>query len=189
VESNTTFGLNLYGQLAASPGNLFFSPYSISTCLAMTYAGARGNTEAQMAQVFGFDTNQEPFAATFGKLQRDIETGQWQNGVELNLANALWTQAGYKFLPGFLDLAQSEYQANLHQANFATQANEAIDAINRWVEQKTNDKIQDILPPGSLTALTRLVLANAIYFKGTWAKPFEKPTPRASRSTSPAPTR
>ena len=181
VESNTAFGLNLYGQLATGPGNLFFSPYSISTCLAMTYAGARGDTEQQMAQVFGFGTDQQQFSSSFGELQRELEGLQKQQGVELDIANALWTQEGYPFLPAFLQTARGQYQANVNQANFITGAVAATAAINRWVAQETKDRIQDILPPGSLNSLTRLVLANAVYFKGAWAKPFDK----AETSTQP----
>jgi serpin B len=174
VESNTAFGLDLYGQLAGSPGNLFLSPYSISTCLAMTYAGARGETEQQMAQVFGFGANQQLFASSFGELQRQLEQARNRKSIALDIANALWTQKGYPFLPAFLKIAAGQYQANLRQANFITQAAVVTVQINRWVAQETQDKIQSILPPGSLDASTRLVLANAIYFKGLWAKPFEK---------------
>ena len=174
VDGNTAFGLDLYGQLAANPGNLFFSPYSISTCLAMTYAGARGETEQQMGQVLGFGANQQVFATTYGQLQRELEAARTQKGIELNIADALWTQTGYPFLPAFLRTATDQYEANLNQADFITQANVATDEINHWVAQETRNKIQDILPSGSLNALTRLVLANAIYFKGAWLYPFEK---------------
>jgi serpin B len=97
-----------------------------------------------------------------------------QKGIELNIANCLWAQKGHPFLPAFLKTAQQNYQANLNQADFATEAEAARSEINRWVAQKTEDKIRDILPPGSLEPLTRLVLANAIYFKGIWAKPYDK---------------
>src|SRR5579883_1847356 len=95
VASNTAFGLHLYAQLATNSGNLFLSPYSISSCLAMTYAGAAGQTELQMAQVLGFATNQTEFASDFGQLQRQVEAAQETNVIELNIANALWTQQGF----------------------------------------------------------------------------------------------
>jgi serpin B len=174
VESNTTFGLNLYGQVASNPGNLFFSPYSISTCLAITYAGARGDTAQEMAEVFGFGVDQEQFSSAFGELQQELEGARKQEGIELEIANALWTQKGYPFLPAFLKTARGQYQANVNQANFITGANAATAAINAWVARQTQDKIEDILPPGSLDPLTRLVLANAIYFKGAWTRPFNK---------------
>jgi len=174
VAGNTAFALDLYGQLRAKPGNLFFSPYSISTALAMTYAGARGETENQMSKVLHFDKDQKPLHAAFGQLQLQLAQAGEQKGLELNIANALWSQKGHPFLPAFLDIAKSEYQANIAKADFKTAADAARDEINHWVAQKTKDKIQDILPPGSLDDLTRLVLANAVYFKGAWAKPYNE---------------
>ena len=173
VEGNTAFGLNLYAHLRTNSENIFFSPYSISTCLAMTYAGARGNTAAQMAQVFGFDTNQEQLASSFGQLQYQLQADQETNGITLNLANALWTQIGYPFLPGFLQTAADQYQAKIGQADFSTDPDGAAQAINDWVADQTQNRIQNILARGALDPLTRLVLANAIYFKGDWAYPFE----------------
>ncbi len=172
VASNTAFALNLYAQLATNAGNLFFSPYSISTCLAMTYAGASGNTEQQMAQVLGFDTNQAQFASLFGELQGELNASQETNAIELNIANALWTQQGYPFLPAFLATATNQYQASVNQADFITSADAARQTINNWVAQETQNKIQNILPPGSLDHNTRLVLANAIYFLGAWTEAF-----------------
>ena len=174
VEGNTTFALNLYAQLKNTPGNLFFSPYSISTALAMTYAGARGETEQQMGRVLHFDADQQKLHASFGELQRQLGESGNRKGIELNIANALWAQKGHAFLPAFLEIANGEYSANVNQADFSTGAEAARIEVNGWVAQKTKDKIHDILPSGSLNALTRLVLVNAIYFKGAWTKPFAK---------------
>ncbi len=174
VEGNTAFALDLYGQLKTRSGNLFFSPYSLSTCLAMTYAGARAETEKQMGQALHFEENQRQLHSAFGELQRQLTEASKLEGIELNIANALWTQKDPPLLPAFLQITKGEYQANVNQADFRTGAEEARDKINRWVSQKTKEKIQNILPPGSLTDLTRLVLANAIYFKGVWARQFEK---------------
>jgi len=174
AEANTAFALDLYGQLKSTPGNLFFSPYSISTCLTMTYAGARGDTEKQMRQVLHLESDQRRVHSAFGELQRQLEKASAQKGIELNVANSLWAQKKYPFLPAFLDIAKNNYQANINQADFVAESEKARDDINRWVAQKTNDKIQNILPPGSLTDLTRLVLANAVYFKAAWANPFAK---------------
>jgi len=174
VDGNTTFALNLYSQLATNSGNLFFSPYSISTCLAMLYAGASGNTEQQMSQVLGFGTNQQQFASLFGELQAELEADQQTNAIELNLANALWTQEGYPFLPAFLQTATNQYKANVNQADFVTEASEVTDEINNWVAQETWNKIQNIVPPGAINSSTRLVLANAIYFLGLWTIPFQE---------------
>src|SRR5438552_8463864 len=174
VEGNTAFALDLYGQLKTGSGNLFFSPYSISTCLAMTYAGARAETEKQMGQALHFEESQRQLHSSFGELQRQLTEASKLEGIELNIANALWTQKDPPLLPAFLQITKSEYQANVSQADFRTGAEEARDEVNRWVAQKTKEKIQTILPPGSLTDLTRLVLANAIYFKGVWSRQFEK---------------
>ncbi len=181
VEGNTAFALDLYARLSGAPGNLFFSPYSISTCLAMTYAGARGDTETQMGRVLHFSKGDARLHSSFGELQQQLNDAEKQNGIQLDIANALWAQKGEPFLPAFLKIAQDDYQASVNQADFKTSADAVTREINRWVAQKTKDKIQDILSPGSLDDLTRLVLANAIYFKGTWASPFEK----AATSTSP----
>jgi serpin B len=175
VDGNTAFACDLYAQLRSSPGNLFFSPYSISTALAMTYAGARGSTEAQMAQVLHFGKGQQQqLHSAFGELQLQLNQASKLTHNELTIANALWAQKGHAFLPAFLRIGQGEYQANLKLADFATAAEPARREINGWVAQKTKDKIRDILPPGSLDTTTRLVLANAIYFKGAWAEPFHK---------------
>jgi serpin B len=174
VASNTAFALNLYGQLAANSGNLFFSPYSISTCLAMTYAGARGDTEQQMAQVLGFDIDQQQFASLFGQLQAQLEASQETNAVDLHIANALWTQEGYPFLPAFLETATNQYQASVNEADFTTQADAVTETINHWVAQETQNRIQSILPPGSIGPDTVVVLADAIYFLGVWTVSFEE---------------
>ena len=174
ADANTAFAFDLYAQLKSSPGNLFFSPYSISTALAMTYAGARGETEKQMAQVLHFGKDKASVNRAFGELQRQLAEAEKQKGIQLNIASALWAQQGHPFLPAFLNTAQADYQTNLKQVDFKSSAEAARGEINHWVAQKTQEKIQDLLPSGSLNALTRLVLANAIYFKGVWAAPFEK---------------
>lgn len=179
--SNTTFAFDLYSQLRAREGNLFFSPYSISTCLAMTYAGARGETEKQMAAVLHFNQKQDQLHSAFGVLQRQLHEASTRKGVELSIANALWAQQGHSFLSEFLKIGARQYDAKLNQVDFKTQPDAAIREINRWVAQKTKDRIQDILAPGSLDDSTRLALVNAIYFKGDWAKAFNK------RSTYPQP--
>ncbi len=174
IEGNTAFALDLYGRLKSNPGNLFFSPYSISTALAMTYNGARGETEKQMSQVLHFGAAQEKVHSAFGELQRQLRQAEKQQGIELTVANALWAQTGHPFLPAFLKTATDEYQANINQADFKTKAESARTEINQWVTEQTKDEIRDILPPGSLDASTRLVLANAIYFKGLWAEHYDK---------------
>lgn len=184
VDGNTAFALDLYGRLKNGPGNLFFSPYSISTCLAMVYAGARGDTEREMAQVLRFSKDRQQLHSSFGELQRQLNEVEKQKAIQLSVANGLWAQAGHPFLPAFLNVAKGEYEASINQVDFQTGAEAARGEVNRWVAQKTKDKIQNILPPGSVTDVTRLVLANAIYFKGAWARPFDKAGTSPSRSTS-----
>ena len=174
VGGNTAFALDLYGQLATNQGNLFFSPYSISTCLAMLYAGARSNTEQQMAQVLGFSTNQQQFASLFGELQAELATDQQPNAIELNIANALWIQEGFPFLPAFLQTATNQYQASVGQADFIQDAAAVTQTINNWVAQETQNRILNIVPPGAINTYTRLVLANAIYFLGHWTTSFDE---------------
>jgi serpin B len=178
VQGNVAFGLDLYGRLKQPDGNLFLSPYSISTCLAMTYAGARGNTEQQMAQVLHLGQKQAQVHAAFGDLQRQLNATAGQKGIELSIANALWAQKGHAFLPEFIGTATRQYEAKLKQADFITAAEPARREINQWVSGKTKGRIQDILAPGILTEATRLVLADAIYFKGVWTTRFDQNSTR-----------
>jgi len=172
VEGNTAFAIDFYGQLKTAPGNVFFSPFSISTCLGMAYAGARGDTEKQMARVLHFAAQQSQFHAAFNELQRGLNNDAAQTQIQLNIANALWTQQGHPFLPDFLKLTSQNYQASIRQVDFTTAAESARAEINQWVEQQTHNRIIDILPPDGLSNLSRLVLVNAIYFKGSWARQF-----------------
>lgn len=171
---NNAFAFDLYTKLGGGDGNLFFSPYSVSTCLGMTYAGAKGDTEEQMAKVFHFGS-QADTAAGFGELQSQLNALQEKKKFELNIANGLWAQKDKSFLPAFLDVAQKQYGARLELADFKTAAEQTRKEINDWVSDKTKGKITDLLPAGSVNGLTRLVLVNAIYFKGAWMSPFRAP--------------
>jgi serpin B len=172
ANGNNAFAIELYQKLKNTEGNLFFSPYSISTALAMTYAGARGNTEKQMAATMHFDPDQRKFHAAFGEFQNHINDYEKKGDVKLEVANSLWLQKDYAFLPAFLEETK-KYDAGLNYVNFISETEKARLAINTWIEKKTNDKIQNLIVPGMLDAATRLVLANAIYFKGKWAVPFD----------------
>ncbi len=172
VAGNSDFAVALYGQLRNQNGNLFFSPESISTALAMAYAGARGDTASQMAKALHFTLPPEQLHPAMGALLSDLNATH--DGYQLSLANALWAQQGYTFLDTFLALLKTDYGAGLNQVNFKGATEAARLTINRWVEQKTQDKIKDLLQPGSLRADTRLVLTNAIYFKGDWQVQFDK---------------
>jgi serpin B len=173
VAGNNTFALDFYGQLSSQSGNLFFSPYSISAALAMTYAGARGETEKQMAKVLRFDSDQSKFHPLFAQVINNLKTNK-PKGYELNIANALWGQKGYGFLKPFLTLIQENYVAGLREVDFGTTTEEARQTINAWVEKETKDKIKELIKPNILNNLTRLVLTNAIYFKGNWDVQFDK---------------
>ncbi|MCK4307062.1 serpin family protein [candidate division WOR-3 bacterium] len=179
VDGNNMFALELYTELKEQEGNLFFSPYSISTALAMTYAGARGNTEKQMAEVLHFELSQKCLHPTFHSLISQLNAQG--KGYQLNIANALWGQKGYGFLEEFLELTKANYGAGLNEVDFVRDAESARKTINAWVEEQTKDKIKDLIKPGILDALTVLVLTNAIYFKGNWASQFKKKETKDSK--------
>jgi serpin B len=172
VAGNNAFAVALYGQLRNQSGNLFFSPESISTALAMAYAGARGDTAFQMAKTLHFTLPLDQLNPAMGALLGDLNTTH-QN-YQLNVANALWAQQGYTFLDSFLNVLKTDYGAGLNQVNFKGATEAARLTINQWVEKKTQDKIKDLLQPGALRSDTRLVLTNAIYFKGDWETQFDK---------------
>jgi serpin B len=175
AEDGNRFALDLYGRLRAGQSdNLFFSPGSLSTALAMTYAGARGETASQMAKVLHFTLPQEKLHPAFGDLRRYWDVKGEESGYRLSVANRLWGQQGFHFLPGFLAVTREHYGAELAQVDFARGTEPARQRINAWVQEQTHGKIQDLIPPGVLDAMTRLVLTNAIYFKGEWTERFRK---------------
>lgn len=182
TQGNSAFAFDLYALLAADypNANLLFSPYSVSSALAMAYAGARGDTEAQMAAALHFDLDQATLHPAFAALTADLtaRAGEPVPGVEggqrplLRVANALWGQAGYSFQDAYLALLDEVYGAPLREVDFINDAEAARVMVNDWVAESTEDKIRDIVPPGAFTPLTRLVLANAVYFNASWATPF-----------------
>lgn len=171
IDSNNAFGVGLYGHLRSQPGNLFFSPESISTAFAMTYAGARGQTAAEIKSVFHFTLPPDRLHPAMGTLLNAMNAPN--ANYELRVADALWAQQDLGFLPSFSQLMQTDYGAAFHRVDFRTSAGTVRGAINQWVEQQTNDRIQNLIGPGVLTPSTRLVLTNAIYFKGSWQDPFQ----------------
>ncbi len=172
AQGNTQFALTLYQALRAAKGNLFFSPFSISAALAMTYAGARGNTALQMAQALHFPLDQAQFHPAWAWLKARLSEIERQGHVQLKVANSLWPQEGYALLPEFLAVTRQCYGVEISAVDYRD-VEAARRTINAWVEASTEDKIQDLIPQGVLTASTLLVLANAIYFKGDWARPFD----------------
>ena len=193
VKGNNEFALELYAKLRAEKGNLFFSPYSISTALSMTYAGAKGETKIQMAKVLHLPTlpkviSDHPpecrlmapgwkpsrFHSAFGAIIKDLNTRGEKGNYELSVANALWGQKGYGFLKEFLELIKTNYGGGLNEVDFVRAAETARKTINTWVEKETNKKIKNLIGKGVLDSMTRLVLTNAIYFKGNWARQFKE---------------
>src|SRR5580704_17762962 len=172
AEGGNAFAVELYGYLRKQSGNLFFSTESISTALAMAYAGARGDTASAMAKTLHFTLPPDRLDPAMGALLSDLNAVH--EGYQLSVANALWAQRGYDFLNSFLNIMNNDNGAGLHQVDFIGSTEAARLTINQWVEQKTANKIKDLLPPGALKPTTRLVLTNAIYFKGDWQTQFDK---------------
>lgn len=172
TKGNNAFAVDLYGHLREQKGNLFFSPESISTAFGMADAGARGETAAQMARVFHFTLPPEQLHPAMGALLADMNAPH--TGYQLWVADAVWAEQDARFLPSYLGLMQSDYGAGLHRVDFKTQPEAVRGTINAWVEKETKDRITNLLGPGMLTPQTKLVLTNAIYFKGTWRARFEK---------------
>lgn len=176
IEGNNRFALDLYDQLAKDEdGNLFISPFSVSTALAMTYAGADGDTEAQMADVLHLPMPEDKLHATYNYLLKDLNRRVEDSDSELRVANALWAQKDFDFLKQFVMLLEDNYEAALHEVNFKDPRGrqDASELVNGWVEDRTEGKIEDLIQPDMLSKLTRLILTNAIYFKGSWAQEFK----------------
>ncbi len=183
ANGNNAFALDLYQQLRAEGGNLFFSPYSLSSALAMTYAGARGDTEAQMSSTMHYTLPQTQLHPAFNALDLALTTPSSQGApFTLRTANSLWGQDDFTFLPAFLDALAQNYGAGLQLVDFTDDLarERARRAINDWVAGQTEDKIQDLIAEGLLTQDTRLVLANAIYFQGDWERPFNAESPQGN---------
>ncbi len=176
VVANTAFALELYAEMGnhKKGNNLFFSPYSISTALAMTNAGARGNTARQISKVLHFPENQDYLHPAFGILQQEMSEAHKKSSVELRIANALWVKKDSSIKADFKNILKQYYGAQPRNVDFQTTDSEKVRLrINKWVENHTQKKIKNLLQKGTLNRMTRLVLVNAIYFKGQWANPFK----------------
>jgi serpin B len=175
IDCNNKFAFKLFHEVQGNTTeNQFYSPFSISTALAMVYTGARNETEMQISRVMNFQPGNN-FHSDYKQLLEKLRKGT-EGKIKLNIANGLWAQKDFKFLDLYFELVKSNYNSELKNVNFAdvTEREKTRKEINTWVEQNTNDKIKDILSQGDLTSLTRLVLVNAIYFYGDWAEPFKK---------------
>lgn len=171
VKGNNTFTWELYNSLAKSDDNIFFSPYSISSALAMTYAGARGQTAEQMMKTLHFDLAGDQLHPRIYALMKELNPPG--KGYELSVANALWAQKNLELLPDYLQTTKAYYEAGLKEVDYAHETEKARQTINKWAEDKTNNKIIELIKEDVLEPLTRLVLTNAIYFKGEWMSPFK----------------
>jgi len=180
IEGNSAFAFELYQALKEEDGNLFYSPYSISLALAMTYAGARGETAEQMAATLQFMLEQERLHPAFNWLDAELASrgegaeGKDGEGFRLNIVNAIWGQKDYEFLSDFLDVLAENYGAGLRILDFITETEKSRVTINDWVSDQTEGRIEDLIPKGAISELTRLVLTNAIYFNAAWAYPFDE---------------
>jgi serpin B len=174
AEGNRAFAFDLYQAIREDDENLFYSPYSLSLALAMTYAGARAETERQMADTLHFTLPQEQLHPAFNGLDLALTRDAEDETFTLKIANSLWGQSGYPLRPEFLDLLAVNYGAGLRLVDFmdASRREQARAAINNWVSDQTEGKIKELLAEDILTEWTRLVLVNAIYFNAKWKEPF-----------------
>jgi len=181
VKGNSVFAFDLYRTLSAEDGNMFFSPYSISIALGMTFAGARGETERQIADTLHFMLPQDRLHPAFNTLYLDLDSrggGKRDNdpsAFQLNIANALWGQRDHRFLDEFTTVVAENYGAGVTPTDFQGQPEESRIRINDWVAEQTEDKIKDLIPEGKFEGnAPALVLTNAIYFNGTWTNEFDE---------------
>jgi len=184
VDGNNQVCFDLYARLGTRDGNVFFSPFSVSSALAMTYAGARGETARQMASALRFPVSGEPLHQAFAVMLRSLNRSGSTPRNELRIANALWPQAGLPLARDFERIARDLHGAGLTAVDFE-RPEQARATINAWVEQQTQDRIKDLMPEGALTPDTRLVLTNAIYFKGKWRRAFLEAETRPDKFIAP----
>ena len=179
VAGNNTFAVNLYKKLGKDGGNLFFSPFSISTALAMTYAGARNGTAVQMKKTLHFTLPQENLHPAFHELNRELLTHRESDrytGFILHTANALWVQKGFPVLTDYCTLLKRNYGSEAEYLDFRRDPEKSRIIINDWVSKHTEYKINNIISPGALSSRIQVVLTNAIYFEAKWRSPFVSST-------------
>lgn len=182
---NAQFAFSLLGELRGTDvederdENLFFSPHSISTALAMAYAGARGTTGLQMRDVLRFSLGSDSLHAAFNGLdlalegRKQLEPPYEGDGFQLRIANAVWGQADYSFASAYLDVLALHYGAGMRLLDFIAEPETSRLTINDWVWRQTHERIEDLIPPGSISTDTRFVITNAVYFNASWLRPFD----------------
>lgn len=176
VENNNQFTFELFSDLNTAKDNIFLSPFSVSSALAMTYEGARNKTRTEMADVLHFPEDAKIVNGNFKNLISDTQKSTNPKFYLLNIANSIWTQNDYKFLHSFFTSIQEYYDAKIETVNFKTNEDRefARKKINNWIAEKTNDKIKNLLDKTSLDRDTKMVLVNAVYFLAKWDKLFNK---------------
>ncbi len=187
VAANNDFAFDLYRTSSSEDGNLFYSPYSISASLAMAYAGARSETEKQTSVTLHYILPQDQLHRVFNVLDQSLNTSPSdESSFQLKAANSLWGQDQFPFLPDFLDVIARNYGTGVRLVDFTSDEKReaARRTINDWVSQQTSQKIKDLLPQAMINDLTRLILINAIYFKGEWQDPFRSDTKDAPFTVS-----
>lgn len=174
IAENNQFALDFYSKLVedGEEGNIFYSPWSISTAFALVYEGAREKTAEEIQSVFGFPPDENVRTSSFSSIQKDLNNNNSRGNYTLNTANALWVKEGYELSDDYVNVAKEAYDSEVSNVDFTR--DESRVHINEWVESKTNEKIKDLIPEGVLDDLTRLVITNAIYFKGTWVTQFDE---------------
>ena len=176
VAGNNAFALDLYGARSKSEGNVFYSPHSISLALALAYAGARGDTELQMAETLHLDLPQDRLHSAFNALDISLAgqvSGEENDGSLLKVVSSVWAQEGHGFLPGYLETLALNYGEEVRSVDFKNAPRDAGARINYWVSDETAGRITHLISPDAITDLTRLVLANAVYFRADWQQPFD----------------
>ncbi len=184
VASNTAFALDLYKEVrreTKDTENIFYSPFSISSALAMTYAGARGDTSSAMAKTLHFALPEARLHAAFGALNALIIPPATEKSITVRTANTLFGDHTLRAEPAFTSLVSRNYGAGVQPLDFARSPDPSRLTINKWVSTQTNNRINDLLAPGTINSSTRLVLVNAIYFLGNWVSQFD------AKHTIPAP--
>jgi serpin B len=161
-----------------NPGNLFLSPYSISIAMAMTYAGAAGTTQQEMVAALRLPAAESVVHRSNAALRRQMDPADTGTAYRLDVANRLWGQRGYTFLPAFLKTTREFYGSELGSLDFESDPDAARTKINEWIEEQTNGKIEDLLAERTIDRMTTLVLTNAIYFLGTWDATFDSASTR-----------
>ncbi len=176
ADAGNDFAIDLFKKLGKDKENMVFSPVSISSALAIAYAGAKKNTAREMSYALNFPADQSSLHAAFRNFMDSLTQASQEKGTELKIANGLWVQENYKILPEFIELGAAYYSAQVENVSFKSFAEQenSRKKINNWVEKQTNNKIRNLIPEGILNELTRLIITNAVYFNGNWTDPFDK---------------